>query len=241
MLLLVAALLGAQADVIDREARLGAAVAAEIRGQTTPLDSRAARDFVDRLGRRIAAELPLGRMNCTFEIVADGPADAGLHEPIALPGGYIFVPAALFTAAADEAEFAGMLAHSMAHVAARHATRNAARPPVILTSGSVPAGMLRPLRSFELEADLVAAQAIARAGYDPLALARYIERVQPDETPAAMSRFPKRERRTDAIREAAGRLPQRDYTLTSSEFERVRGEVGRLTLPPPRKRPSLLR
>jgi len=56
--------------------------------------------------------------------------DSGINsteEAVAVPGGYLFIPANLFLAAGDEAEFAGMLAHSMAHIVARHGTRQAIR------------------------------------------------------------------------------------------------------------------
>lgn len=53
-----------------------------------------------------------------------------MHEPIAFPGGFIFVPARLILAAQDEDEFAGMLAHSIAHIAERHATRQATRSEI---------------------------------------------------------------------------------------------------------------
>ena len=67
-------------------------------------------------------QLPVG-FSYTVAIVAD---DGG-YEPISLPGGFIFVPASTILAARNEAEFAGMLAHAMAHIAAHHGTRAASR------------------------------------------------------------------------------------------------------------------
>jgi hypothetical protein len=54
----------------------------------------------------------------TFILFADDTCEI-THEPASLPGGYVFVPASLFVATHNEAEFAGMLAHAMEHVAER--------------------------------------------------------------------------------------------------------------------------
>jgi len=191
---------------MEREAKLGATLAEEVRRNSTALDSALAQNYVERLGRQLAAQLPGDGIKYTFEIIADktaGPTNQ-LHEPIALPGGYLFVPAGLFLAAQDEAEFAGMLAHAMA-------------------------------RGFESEADLLAAQAMARAGYDPGALIRYIKRVQIDRTdqPKVFSPLPLRDARIAALEQVIRGLPAQRYS-SSEEYQRVQEEVRGLT----QKRPE---
>jgi predicted Zn-dependent protease len=191
----------------EKEAALGAKLAADLRKNTMSLSSPAAHDFVAQLGLRLATQLPAGSPTCTFEIVTDNPLANELNEPIALPGGYIFVSAGLVRTAQDEAEFAGMLAHAMAHVAARHATRMATREqlvsqaiPLIYMGGwtysstAIPMGFLKLLREFELEADMLAVHVMARAGFDPAALVRYLEREQHDDDrrPTAFSPLPPR-------------------------------------------------
>jgi predicted Zn-dependent protease len=108
---------------LEKEAALGKQLAAEVRQRTTPIQNPAAQDYVNRLGNRLASHTDT-KVPFTFSVVAEDPCST-THEPVALPGGYVFVPAALFIAAQDEAEFAGMLAHSIMHVAARHGTRMA--------------------------------------------------------------------------------------------------------------------
>jgi predicted Zn-dependent protease len=233
----------------EKEAKLGATLAEEVRRNSTALDSALARDYLERLGRQLAAQLPGDGVKYTFEIIADktaGPTNQ-LYEPIALPGGYLFVPAGLFLAAQDEAEFAGMLAHAMAHVAERHGTRMVTRVQ-LADSGSIPlilmggwggmsgTGALAPVmflkfaRGFELEADLVAAQVMARAGYDPGALIRYIKRVQIDPTDQAkaFSPLPLRDARIAQIEKVIRGLPAQTYS-SSEEYQRVREEVRGLT------------
>ena len=72
----------------EKEAALGAQLAQEVGQRTTPLDSIVVRDFVEQIGRKLAAQLPDAGISYTFTAVADdmsGPT----HEPLSVPGGYI--------------------------------------------------------------------------------------------------------------------------------------------------------
>lgn len=148
-------------------------------------------------------------------MVADYKGTNTLSEAAALPGGYLFVPAGLLLMAENAAEFAGVLAHSVAHVVARHETRQRSRVqivqmvgiPLAVSSGShAPQTFLQFARRYELEADLRAVPIMAGAGFDPNALARYIQRVQVDSpgSTRAFSPLPPRHKRVAA-------LPARDY------------------------------
>jgi len=236
----------------EKEAALGRQMAADLGQRTTAIASRSVQEYVEKLGRRLASQMPASPFRFTFSVIAEDSCPA-IHEPYALPGGYVFVPSALFSAAQDEAEFAGMLAHAMAHVVERHATRQATRGepmqsmvfvPGCASGVAVPVGFLKIQRGLDLRADLLAVQTMARAGFDPEALARYTERVQPREsaTPAALSLMPSRDERIARIVSEIAKLPAADYaTLTTSEFEAAREEVRRL-LPSNRSTPpSLMR
>lgn len=107
-----------------KEAALGASLAQQVRPTATPLDNPAALDFVQRLGAKLAAQLPEPRFTYTFVVTAGDQSNV-LHEPLSLQGGCIFVPASLSLAVQDEAEFAGMLARAMSRVADRDGTRAA--------------------------------------------------------------------------------------------------------------------
>ena len=206
----------------EKEAALGAQLAGEVRQKITAIDSAAVQDYVARLGARLIAQIPDTGFTFTFTVAAGG-MDGGIHEPLALPGGYIFVPASLFLAARNEAEFAGMLAHSIAHVAARHGTRQATRGEVVniasvplvymggwtgyalqqSAAAAIPLGFLRFQRALELEADRLAIGMMAGAGCDPHALVRYIGRVNPpwELTQEAVANC-------DRFRRNPGRLPE---------------------------------
>ena len=213
----------------EKEAALGAHLAEEARNNNKMLDSVAAREYVERIGRRLAAQQPEGGPAYTFEIFAgsEGPE----REVTVLPGGYIFVPAGLFLAAGSEAEFAGMLAHAMAHTAARHGTPMATRggPANVYfpvhNATAVPLGLLPLMHAFEREADRIAVQSMAAAGYDPAALWRYLDRTLIAGSPKFPSPFPSRETRIADLQQAIAELPPREYSSGTGEFERIREEV----------------
>ena len=163
---------------LEKEAVLGDQIAAEVHRHTTTIDNSRIAGYVNRLGRKISVQMPEAKFPFTFGVVGDDPCPA-THEPVAVPGGYIFVPAPLFIEAHDEAEFASMLTHSMEHVAQRHATREATRGqianrasiPLIFTGSgacpeaiSLPVGFLAMHRNDELEADALAVLTIAKWG-----------------------------------------------------------------------------
>src|SRR5262249_33514405 len=208
---------------IEKEAALGRKLAAEYREHTTAIASPSVQQYVETLRERLASKMTNAAY--TFSVVSEDPCPI-IHEPVALPGGYIFVPSALFLAAQDEAEFAGMMVHAIAHIFERHGTQQATRGelagvPVAFvgggagcsSSGALPLLFRNVQRTFELQADLLAIQILARAGYDPNALVRYIERVQPgvSTSPAVFSSMPPREERIAGMLSAIANLPPTNY------------------------------
>jgi predicted Zn-dependent protease len=248
---------GANFYSIEKEGALGSQMAASVRQRTTRIDSPTLQNYLDRLGRRIAAELQGTKFPFTFSVIAEDACPT-IHEPVALPGGYVFVPVALFSTAQDEGEFAGMLARAMEHIAERHGARQATRGqvvnyasiPLIFMGGSgscseglaIPRGFLALQRSNELEADSLAVQTMAHAGFDPMALLRYIERVQfqpGSATQKVFSALPDRDRRVASIRSIIEKLPPANYTAPVEEFAAVQRELNGLVerrAPPTLKR-----
>lgn len=242
---------------LEKEAALGRQLAAEFRRRTIPIDSPIVQNYLDRVGQRIAAYMPDAKFPFTFSVIADEPCQT--HEPTALPGGYVFVPLSLFVAAREEDEFAGMLAHAMEHVAQRHETRQATRGttatiPLIVMGGwgcsgglAVPVAFLASQQNAELEADVLAVQTLSRAGFDPNALVRYIERVQVQPagpTSKAYSPTPDRDKRVAALLATIQKLPKVDYAVApTDEFATARHEALRFMEEPVRSKapPSLMR
>ncbi len=232
---------------VEKEAAIGKQFAADLRQRTRPIDSPSVQKYLDRFGQRIAAQIRDAKFPFTFSVIADDPCRM-IHEPAALPGGYVFVPAALFVAAQDEAEFAGMLAHAMQHTAQRHGTRQATRGqivnyasiPLIFMSGwgggcsegqAVPLAFFALQRSNELEADALAVQTMAHAGFNPAALVRYIERVQLQPAanePKVFSALPDRDERIARMRLLIEHVQPSNYAAPGEEFTAIQREVRRL-------------
>ncbi len=226
---------------VPKEEALGRHLADELRKQTKPLGSLAAQNYVERLGERITAHAPDIRSALTFSVIADDPCRA-VHEPVALPGGYCFVPAALFLAAQDEAEFTGMLAHAIGHIALPHGFRPAAQGPIVNYSSiplifmgglsscsesqAMPVAFAAATRNAELEADSWAAQTLARAGVDPNALVRYLGRVQAKPASPGTSLLPSADQRIAALLPVLTKLPvSGSAPAHTPEFAAVQQEV----------------
>jgi predicted Zn-dependent protease len=248
---------------IEKEAALGTQVASDFQRQNQALDDAQVNGYLRSVGDRLLKQIPETGFTFHFAAFVDGEK-SGLHEARVLPGGYIYVPETLILTVRNEAEFAGMLAHAIAHAASRDATRQASRAnlvklgtiPSIANGGwagytarqaaetAMPLALLGFERASELEADYRAVPMMAGAGWDPEALARYIEREQPVADPRmpgsgsqVFSSLPPRDERVAALRKAIGDLPPRAYS-PSPEFTAIQAEARRLnadrtrTVPP---------
>jgi predicted Zn-dependent protease len=243
---------------IEKETALGRQLAAEFQRKSKPLESPAVLAYVNGIGQKLAAQIGGPPFTYTFALIADDSSD--LDRVAALPGGFVFVPASLILTVKDEDELAGLLAHAMAHVASRDFTRQASRAELANismeasahASGStdsavrqgrsmaVPLELLQMRRKSELDADRLAASKMPAAGYDPEALARYIDREQASDdsqTGSVLSPLPRPAERLEAIHAVIGKLPPQAYPPHEG-LDKVQEEVRRLTASaPPAKQP----
>lgn len=207
-------------------------------------------EYVNRLGQNLVrnsdAQVPF-----TFKIV-----DSDVVNAFSLPGGFVYIDTATILAADEEAELAGVMAHEIAHVCARHATRQMTRAqmanigtiPLIFVGGGIgyaayeAAGLGLPMtfmkfqRGFEAEADYLGLQYSYKTGYDPQAYISFFEKIQAqekkkpgflDKTFASHPQTP--DRIQDSQREIATILPARpEYTVTTSEFDEVKARLASL-------------
>jgi predicted Zn-dependent protease len=231
---------GAKVYSLQKELALGRQVAAEIRRQSKPLQNREVAGYATRIGSQLISHLSEPpRFPYSFEIVIN----AGMTEPISIPGGDVFIPAAFFLAAQNESEFAVMLAHAMGHDILRHGMRTQSRvetanpatfPPIFMGSvGShadsrarirpaMPLAFVKFQQSYELEADQFGIELAARAGYDAGAIRVYVERMQSPDSD--MSPLPLRESRLAHIDESLSSIrvsPSRSI----GQFERMQRAV----------------
>ena len=188
---------------ISDDIKLGQQAAAEVEQQMPLLRDPAAEDLVGKVGRRLVAAIPPEfqhpEFRYTFKVVNARDINA-----FALPGGYMYVNRGMIEAARNEGEMAGVMAHELSHVALRHGTAQATKAQsakfqlpalggAILGAiiggglGSVVAQgsqaalgtyFLKFSREYETQADVLGAQIMARAGYDPRDLANMFRTIE---------------------------------------------------------------
>ena len=207
-------------------------------------------EYVNRLGQNLVrnsdAQVPF-----TFKII-----DSDVVNAMSLPGGFVYVDSATILAADGEAELAGVMAHEIAHVCARHATRqltraqyaNFATIPLIFVGGGIgyaayqAAGLALPItflsfqRGFEAEADYLGLQYMYKSGYDPQSFVAFFEKLQAMEKkkPGTLAKtFASHPQTPDRIAasqtEIEKILPAKaEYTVTTSEFDDVKSRLASL-------------
>jgi len=186
-----------------QDVEIGRKGAAEVRKQLPIIDDRSITRYLTELGDRLVGAAPANLKESVYEY-SFTPVNLKEINAFALPGGPMFVHRGMFAAAAGEAEVGGVMAHELAHVLLRHGTANAskAQNPWLqigqiagILGGAVVGGaagsaimqgtqfglgtvLMKYSREFEKQADLLGAQIMARAGYDPRALARMFETIE---------------------------------------------------------------
>ncbi len=242
---------GRMAGGTESEVKLGRQLAAEVEREAKFVDDPVITEYVNRVGQNIVlhsdAKIPF-----TIKVIDSDEVNA-----FALPGGFFFVNKGLILAADNEAELAGVMAHEIAHVAARHAMENQRKMQIldygilagILLGGGVLGNVLYNgggffegmaflhfSRGAEEEADKLGVQYMWAAGYDPNAMATMFEKLEAKnkKKPGTLARMfmdhpAPADRRASAIALAA-RFPERDeYVISSSEFQRVKNRLLRLS------------
>src|SRR5580658_3778698 len=177
---------------IDKEIALGKQLAQEVERQSKIVEDPVVAEYVNRLGQNLVRNSD-AKVPFTIKVVQSAEVNA-----FALPGGFFFVNSGLILKADNEAELAGVMAHEIGHVAARHGTRQATRGeiaqlgmiPLIFMGGwtgygiyqaasvLVPVGFLKFSRAMESEADLLGLEYMYKAGYDPTAFVDFFEKIE---------------------------------------------------------------
>ena len=243
----------------EQDVALGREAAAEVRKQYPIIEDERIVKYLSAIGDRLVAAAPAELKNPVYQY-SFTPVNLKEINAFALPGGPMFVQRGMFDAAAAEGEVVGVMAHELAHVLLRHGTANAtkAQNPWLqigqlagMVGGAVVGGaagqyiaqgsqfglgtlLLRYSRDFEKQADLLGAQIMARAGYDPRALGRMFETIEKqskggDGTPQWMSSHPNPGNRTVYINKEAEMLSVSAAADTSG-FEPIKATFG--SLPP---------
>jgi hypothetical protein len=236
---------------LEKEVALGRQLAAEVDKQAKFVDDPVITEYVNRVGQNVVlhsdAKIPF-----TIKVIDSDEANA-----FALPGGFFYVNKGLILAADNEAEVAGVMAHEIAHVAARHSVENMRKAQLFeigamvgsIFLGGIPgmiyqstAGLgltavfLKFSRGAEEEADRLGVQYLYAAGYDPNGMSTMFEKLsaknkkKPGFLSRAFATHPQSIDRMEASRVLVARFPDREeYVLSTSEFQRVKARLMRLS------------
>lgn len=233
---------------IEKEIAIGKQMAQEVERQAKIVDDPIISEYVNRVGQNLVRNSD-AKVPFTIKVI-----DAEEINAFALPGGFFFVNTGVITAADNEAELAGVMAHEIAHVAARHGMkqqskadliRYASIPAMILSGGwtgyliyqgaqlAIPMGFLTFSRADEAEADMLGLQYMYKTGYDPNSFVDFFEKVQSQEKrkPGSMSKvFSSHPPTADRIKAAQKNIQEHlkerpEYVVNTSEFNDVKARV----------------
>ncbi len=231
---------------LEREIALGKQLAQEVDKSAKFITDPVVTEYVNRVGQNLVRNSD-ARVPFTIKVI-----DSDVVNAFALPGGFFYVNSGLILHADEESELAGVMAHEIAHVCARHGTKQATKGEIVNLASipamifipytwagyaiyqgmnfAIPLTFLKFSRDEEREADYLGIQYMYKAGYDPNSLVSFFEKVETDEKkepgtiPKVFATHPPTPDRIEAIqKEIATILPARDqYIVSTSEFDSVK-------------------
>ena len=242
----------------EQDVELGRQAAAEVRRQMPLLNDQRVEDYVERVGDRLVDEIPSEFQQAAFRYSFDV---VNLREinAFALPGGPMFLHRGMIEAAKTEAEMAGVMAHELSHVILRHGTAQATKGQKfqigaiagqvlgaivggktgsVIAQGSefgLGAYFLKYSREYEREADLLGAQIMARAGYDPRQMANMFRTIQEQggsRGPEWLSDHPDPGNRYEAINREASTLQIQGSAPSQADFRDTKSRLAQMSPAP---------
>lgn len=230
---------------VDEEKQLGDKFAAEIEKQATVVTDPEVQAYVDQMGKKLLTGAREVKFDYTFKVVKDDSVNA-----FAVPGGHVYLQTGLLKAAETEEELAGVLAHEINHVVARHSTRQLTQQYgysllLQLVLGQNPglvsqiaaslvgkAGALAYSRGMESQADYLGVETMHKAGYNPEGILRFFKKLDSmnKQDPNALTRFfsshPLTADRIQEVREEIAKLPPTKYAGSNpAAFAKVKEKL----------------
>jgi predicted Zn-dependent protease len=235
---------------LERQIAMGKDYSSQVESTSRLITDPVITEYINRIGQNLVrnsdAQVPF-----TIKVIDSDDINA-----FALPGGFFYVDTGLISAAENEAELAGVMAHEIAHVAACHVARqrtrgqlmNLASVSMMMIGGPIgygvyeatglamPMTFLKFSRGFESEADFLGVQYMYKAGYDPQAFTSFFERVKSMEKrkeSVVAKAFQTHPQTPDRIVKTQNEIntllpPQPEYMVDTSEFQEVKAQLDRI-------------
>ncbi len=239
----------------QQDIEVGQEVSPDAERQLQMLNNSRVDNYVDTLGRRLAAKAPGEKYPYHFQVVDDRAINA-----FALPGGPVYINRGVLEAADNESQLAGVIAHEISHVALRHGTNQAskaaaAQMPLAILGGllgsdstkamlvqlgasfAMNSVLLKYSRTAESEADIMGTQILYDAGYDPRAMGQFFQKLEAEQQGSGpvefFSNHPNPDHRIERVTQEVAALGgvRRGALTNSGQFDQSKRYV--LSLPPP--------
>jgi len=235
---------------VEGQIRMGKEFSQQVESSSKLIKDPTITEYINRIGQNLVRNSD-SQVPFTIKVLDSDDVNA-----FALPGGFFFVNSGLILKADSESELAGVMAHEIAHVAARHGTRQATRGeiiniasiPLIFMGGwtgyairqgaglAIPLGFLTFSRGFESEADMLGLEYMYKTGYDPTSFVDFFEKIQTLEKkkPGTLSKvFSTHPMTDDRIKAAQKNIAtilkdKPEYVVNTSEFNDVKGRLAML-------------
>ena len=235
---------------LEKEIGLGKQLAQEVERQAKIIDDPVVAEYVNRVGQNLVRNSD-AKVPFTIKVLDSEEVNA-----FALPGGFFFVNSGLMLKAESEAELAGVMAHEIAHVAARHGTKQATKGqivnyatiPLIFMGGwtgyairqgvglAIPLGFLKFTQTMETDADYLGLQYLYKSGYDPTAFVDFFEKIQslekkkPGTLAKIFSSHPPTDNRIKSAQDEIQKIlvAKPEYVVNTSEFNDVKNRLAML-------------
>ena len=232
---------------LEHEIRVGKEYAMQIEHSVKLVQDPVVNEYVNRIGQNLVRNSD-AKVPFTIKVI-----DSDEINAFALPGGFFYVNSGLLLAADNESELAGVMAHEISHVCARHATRqmtraqlaNFASIPLIFVGGgigyavgsalsvAVPLTFFAFSRGFETEADYLGVEYMYKTGYDPQSFIAFFEKVEakekkkPGSLAKAFATHPQTPDRIAKSQEEINHIlpPRPEYVVDTSEFQEVKARL----------------
>jgi len=239
----------------QQDVEVGQQVSRDAERQLPMLNNSRVDNYVNTLGRKLAAKAPGEKYPYQFRVVNDRAINA-----FALPGGYIYINRGVIEAADNESQLAGVMAHETSHVALRHGTNqaskaSAAQMPLAILGGmlgsnstkavlaqlgasfAVNSILLKYSRTAESQADIMGTQILYDSGYDPRAMAQFFEKIEAQQKGSGpvefFSNHPSPDNRIERVNQEVDALGgvRRDSSTNSREFDEIKRYLQSLPAP----------